>query len=281
MPTVYVEFLDKVASSAWSDAAIWFAGLWAILMFIRKVSKDADSELDPTKKELIAKRLMGVNENNISSWVPNFEFVFDRFFGKKHLAWKCFYRSSLISMVLTSFLLVYSSVFDNRDDPVYLLFVFAIFISFFFNALIDYVSLLETRIILSLHISTFLKIIIDSMLTLILSVAWVSLLCWLFDFGPGENFSEKIEMIFNSLIGDSKFQDDIVGIRIIILTSYSTSVWLWLHGVAHMCVRGLSSISVIIKWLNVSESPLRAIGTTINLILFIFGVLLFPVFTII
>lgn len=89
-----IEFL----SSVWGAAVIWFGGLWAIVLFIHKVTKNADDDLDPVKRKALSDDLEDAIAENPGDWVSDFTNVFDRFFGKKHLRLRCFYRSALISI---------------------------------------------------------------------------------------------------------------------------------------------------------------------------------------
>jgi len=58
-------------SSAWSDAVFWFGGLVAITAFIRKVSKDAEDDLDPEKRQVLGLQLLKIEYRNTISWIPN------------------------------------------------------------------------------------------------------------------------------------------------------------------------------------------------------------------
>lgn len=276
-----MEWLET-ATAAWGQTVIWFGSLWAITLFIRKVSKDADADLDPEKKMILANRLSGLDQESFSSWVPDFTLVFDRFFGSKHFAWRCFYRSTLISVITFISLNFIFGRFDQISDTLEVLIA-----AFILNAIIDYISLLETRALLSRQIHISLKLILDAIFTFILSSIWFAVVFHVaINIGDGmmvvlERASDIFKLIkefWLLLPSKDHFLDFDVLARAVLLTGFTTSIWLWLHGLAQVSIRGLSSIPIIMSWLNVREAPLRAIGTTINIIVLFLGALMFPVF---
>ena len=265
-------------NSTWSHAALWFALLWAILLFIRKVSKDADNDLNPEKRNELSDELLRIKDRDASLWLPDFTSVFDRFFGAKHLSWRCFYRSSLISMV-TLFTLLY--LYDRGAINKFMIGedILGEFITLFaylltLNVFLDYISLLETRVILFTRIPVLAKITVDAILTILIVILWVSFVA---SFAMIEmNYFEIVIFQWQSLYYAS--YDNSTFLRIVLATSLTTSIWLWLHGLSRILIRSLSNVQKFMGWLNVKETPLRAIGTTINLIVLTFGVLLFPVY---
>jgi len=267
--------LSEFFNSALGHAAVWFALLWAILLFIRKVSKDADNDLNPETRKALSDELLRIKDREASSWVPDFTAVFDRFFGTKHLRWRCFYRSILVS-IFTFSALAYLS--DHYGTPYieYDLLVSLITVSLIFNGLIDYISLLQTRIILNAPIPILAKIILDGILTTLLSILWLAFTLSLIAYDDLK-FLELMTTLWHHLF-DNASSSESNAVRIVLATSFATSIWLWLHGLSRVLIRSLSTVQWFMGWLNVKETPLRAIGTTINLIVLTFGVLLFPVY---
>jgi len=266
--------LSEFLNATWGHAVAWFAILWAVLWFIRKVTKDADDDLNPEKRKALGDELLRIKDRDVGSWVPDFTAVFDRFFGKKHLSWRCLYRSSLISMITFTVLLslYYPSVYTETFFTFMQMLVVIIFSGLTFNVLLDYMSLLQTRIILNVPISILPKIILDGILTTLLSILWVTFMMSVLE--PNEINSLEITAmaIFDESLPESTM------IRVVLATSFTTSIWLWLHGLSVLVIRSLSHLQKFMGWLNVKEAPLRAIGTTINLIVLTFGVLLFPIY---
>ena len=258
-----MEFL----SSAWVNAVVWFSGLGVVFLFMRKMFKDADEELDPEKRQYLADQLVRKNWTS-GSWVPYFTLVFDRFFGKKHLRWHCIYRSIIISVVSFYFVVILHSGFKVKT----LGFVLT---AIFINAFIGYWSLLETRYLLNWSMPTRFKLLLDIIITFLLCIAWTSFLISLFD-------DQGFWAIAVELLGAFFDLDDQLGsfVRIIVATSFTTSIWLWLHGLSLLTIKCLSGAGFLMSWLNVKERPLRAVGTVVNLLVLLIGVLLFPLFAI-
>lgn len=274
-----MEMIDQLFSSTWGFAIIWFGAMWALIGFVRKVSKDADDDLDPEKRKSFGEDLVRMTARDLDSWIPEFTEVFDRFFGKKHLRWRCFYRSSLISMftfvVLTTMLLLIE--YDPEETLAeFLLFVLsAVVFAALFNVFVDYLSLLETRILLNTRMPLSLKILVDVILTFLLTLAWISFPIWVLEELGG--YLQSVIYVWDAFTGTGNENVTEI-VRVMIGTAFSTSIWLWLHGLAQFTIRILSTMAFIINWLNVKEKPLRAIGTTINIYVLLLGVVLFPVF---
>lgn len=71
-----------------------------------KCFEHVESVLTDATKFEIAVWLVGLNAEEKVPWPETFAKVFDRVFGEKHLSWKCFWRSSAISLVLSFILLI-------------------------------------------------------------------------------------------------------------------------------------------------------------------------------
>lgn len=288
------QLIEQFLSSVWGDAVVWFGGLWVVLLFIRRVFKDADDELDPEKRQSIAEELVLKSFWSSGSWIPDFTSVFDRFFGKNHFGWRCIYRSALISTVSFFLLALFTGVFSfaSRYEFVQInlaeIMAVVFFMAMFTNALLDYCSLLETRMLLKTPLPTSIKILVDMILTFLISLAWISFVYWamvLFTDSYYENLRFTWE-IFAGHIEVERYVDPfqierrVIVTRIVVATSFTTSIWLWLHGLAQLTIRGLNGAELVMSFLNVKEKPLRAVGTTINIFVLVIGVVLFPVFAI-
>ena len=270
------QLVGQFFSSAWSDAVVWFGGLWAVLLFIRKVFKDADNELDPEKRQFLAEELARNKNWASGSWIPDFTLVFDRFFGKKHLRWRCISRSILISLI-SFFVLIWLTTTGTDSymfrEPLIIVILWAVL----FNPIADYLSLLETRILLNTPLPTSIKILVDIFLTFLIAIGWMAFVNWPFD---DLSYLEAVREIWKNFDGRDRTEGSIIVLltRIVVATSFTTSIWLWLHGLAQLMIGGLSTAGYLMSWLNVKERPLRAIGTTVNAFVLLIGVVLFAVF---
>jgi len=291
------QILEHFISPVWTDAIFWFSGLWAVILFIRKVSKDADDELDPDKRKALAKDLEGIITQDSGAWISDFIDVFDRFFGKKHFRRRCFNRSALIS-IFTFFVLTCIHIIDvilafhsGVPSDKFSEYSFAlasvigftfIGVAFFVNILADYLSLLETRILLNTKIPVVSKILFDAILTFVITYLWTTFCLWIFyilNNSELKGFTEMLQIIWiGYFFNDGSIIPELM--TIIVLTSYTTSIWLWLHGLSRLLIRFISGVNFFAGWLNIKERPLRAIGTTINAIVLLIGIVLFPFFEI-
>src|SRR6266481_412176 len=62
--------------------------------------KGVESVLNDDTKLEIAVWLLGVKVGQkVEPWPATFANVFDRVFGKKHLSWRCFFRSAIVSCI--------------------------------------------------------------------------------------------------------------------------------------------------------------------------------------
>jgi len=256
----------------------WFAPLLTVILFIRHISISADADLSPEYREEIAYKLLNLSETKPKSWVTDFTYVFDRFFGEKHFTLKCMSKSFGISLLTLLILISFALALDNSIDDIDELFtilVAVVFIfGFFVNAIADYISLLETRVLISLNIPIYIKILIDIPITIIIITLWIS---FIFPFIPifGSSNSYSITEIFTGYV--SSKEDDTI-LKIFLITTFTTSIWLWLHGLSELLIKSISGIQWFVDKLNITETPIRAIGLTINMIILTVGTVLFPVF---
>src|SRR5258708_4253199 len=126
---------------------------YGILKFFYAVEEVLTAD---TKKN-IADWLRRLDTSRTSpNWPQTFTHVFDRIFGTKHMSWRCFWRSCLAStVVFVLFSVVQMLTSDLMDAPLGVLvgvlgflILIAIPVGILCNVLPDYVSLLETRLML-------------------------------------------------------------------------------------------------------------------------------------
>lgn len=166
------------------------------------------------------------------------------------------------------------------------------------NAPSDYIALLETRWIMRSSLRTPLKIVADFVFTYLISLGWLALLLSLF-LGPKIGFMtywvvalDPIEVgaaIDYSNPTDSA--EDLLAIgfldallfyiflaRIVLGTSYITSIWVWISGLADFSIRFLSRYQKAVNYLNIEEKPFRSLGLMTSIFLFLAGAAAYPLF---
>ncbi|ESZ89326.1 hypothetical protein KT71_003830 [Congregibacter litoralis KT71] len=256
----------------------WVLGLLAVTQFIRHVTKDADDDLAPEKREALSDTLLGLNQDRLSSYVPNFNMVFDRFFGENHLAWRCFLRSTIVSVVL--YMIVATAFGIAVTEKKYQV-GFLAMVGLLLNAPADYISLLETRWLLGKTISIRKKIVLDIVFTSGITVLWLALTAftvayWATIQGSGPGAPDIVAKLVESLATmDHDTQRFLLSV---VITAFSTSVWFWLHGLSEAMIKTYAAIKPLMSWLNVRGKPLRAIGVVINVYVIAIAVIILPVY---
>jgi hypothetical protein len=198
------------------------------------------------------------------SWPGTFAAMFDRVFGEKHLSEKCFYRSAIVSYIAR--LLVGAYVDANWKftwlwdyHGIWDLIVWG----FFGNVIPDYISLLETRFVLSLvqrTRSTTLKllgVILDFVLTstisliaahIVLTIVWELPWRWT----PSAILTHPLDSHQNHRW------------LVIMIPAFLTSIWLWLYVGAGLLLKASYRLNIGSNWFNrhfdIETQPLRCIG---------------------
>jgi hypothetical protein len=290
-------------NSSFALISLWFVSLLTITKFIRKITTIADEELNIKKKEKLSNHLLYLTKKTPDdSWLNYFNFLFDVIFGENHFSIKCFLISTSISLTTYFFLSLgtYLTTYCfGLSITSFLIFAFLI------NVIIDYISLLQTRIVLSLNISIIFKLLIDIILTVLITLVWISCIyaIYLNSIGYFElsyfNFQGILIDIYNNFINFSKslfriheesnkedlcssgLQSQNLQITIFVLTSFTTSIWLWLHGLSHLIIRYLHFTKWISDWLNIEKAPIRSIGIFCNILIIILFILALPLILII
>ena len=230
--------------------AVIMGGVWAL--FDR--AENTASKIGRIK---LAKWLKSIDPlSALRSWPKKFAEIFDLIFGERHLSFRCFRRSIVVSTIFVTIILLFwisfrtnefLSLINHKD---WWIVVIAFFFSVgFLNIFIDYISLLETRYIIKLMsksnsiILNFIYLIIDILVTgliwIIIIVLFVGLLnkiiqpidenpisfsFWLKDFF--KSFPNYILMIHADLSpeGIPTIPD-----AVLFYSTYFTSVWIWIY----------------------------------------------------
>lgn len=225
-----------------------------------KFFERVEAVLTDQTKFAIAVWLVGVSAGRIiEPWPDTFARIFDRVFGQKHLSWKCFSRSCLLSIfgMIVSFLvalLVYLPMIDPtlvrtfmaKFDPSQItgaritIVLVLILLMISVCCLIDYVSLLKTRWAIRLTkglamgvLRTLMIFLIDGLLGLMLVVVSTILL--------------------SPLTGIANLTSIAMG-----------SIWLWLYGLCGFLLIVARRVDPGFQWFNskfdIEKKPLQAIG---------------------
>lgn len=276
----------------------WFAilgGIWAL--FDR-----AETVVRPELRERLSAWLTCKRTVQGKDWPALFAAMFDRVFGEKHLSRRCFRRSAIVSVLSVGIMILVTIAVLGAEDwraisPFDELILIAIaFIGFavMLNVFPDYVSLLETRLLIRFMstVSPFvhpLVLIVDGLFTALLFFA----VCWLASglgyflhilvpsktiSPPDPQFKAVLSMVINGATFWKGDRGALFGI--FFYSTFSTSVWIWLFVASSLVVRLLSTLRLSVRKIgsifDVENKPLRSIGfVSMVLVTVGFAVLLF------
>lgn len=239
--------------------AMSLAGAMFVFMLL------ADKLAAKSVKESIALWLMGAQTER--GWVDGFTKLFDAVFGRNHLSLNCFVRSAIAS--LTSVALIWvlmgemGAIGLRLEKEISLGAVLVLALSV--NIVADYISLLETRWLLS-HLDRIsawwaqaLILVID--LALSAAIIWVVILAYAqspFHEGEIDGFAEILGVF-------SVFS-------VLFYSTFMTSVWTWAYIVSTWVLRLVKRLRLA-KWLDVEGQPVRILSLVLGVIVF-FGAML-------
>lgn len=246
---------------------------------------------EQTKLE-IAVWLRGVNVvEKVKPWPETFANVFDRVFGKEHLSWTCFWRSSVAS-TLSLFLVCLVMIMHIPTDFktvwqrfVYYptLWIFCIVIS---NLGPDYISLLESRFVLTImkrvahtkvangfRLSVRLFLLIGD---LIFTYALARLAMTLAIITTHSVYMSHLNRVFGvvpSLMSSYVALEQVffteslyerIGRWLWVYPAFFTSIWLWLYAASGFILKAARRFDIGFQWFNskvdIEKKPLSAIG---------------------
>ena len=146
------DFIIK-PSVPFAAGVVLFGTVWGFFKGVESVLTD-DTKLEIAVWLLDRKKL----SPRFQGWPDTFGKVFDRVFGKKHLSWRCFLRSAIVSCItlVLGVLFFYSPVSYVKmlaDRRVYVLLGYTALGAIVVNVVPDYLSLLKTRFLIG-RIST-------------------------------------------------------------------------------------------------------------------------------
>lgn len=232
-------------------------------------------------------------EGFLNNWSTHFGEVFDGIFGKRHLTWRCFWRSCLASIfafIVAIVILPFTGTVKILMPPLPSDLIYsskvissvAFFILFLgCNLIPDYLSLLETRYIIrwigkkySISRATIL-LLFDLLLTGIIWLIWSDLIVTVLYFCfKGElpwyfvrfllvSFWAVLRWLF---FGSIVPRDDIYWIlaKTMFYSAFFTSAWVWLYVSSGIVVKLVNRIGIGLRMftsiLNIREHPIMSLG---------------------
>jgi uncharacterized protein len=259
-PVDFTDFFKSYIVYAFILASSFYA---AVNWIGHHLSKDA--------KETLSLWLWGEYE---STWSQHFCKFFDTVFGKNHLSWQCFIRSSIASMLTVIFLyILFSEVFGVLEAKQRigdnLTFTRALILGAVINIIPDYISLFETRWLLKkfgqLKLLTLqlAVLLIDAIFTA--SIAWISINLFQLLTGDAPLSSVEVLALFSIF-------------SLFFYSTFITSVWAWIFFISTGIMR-LFARTGLKHLLDIESKPVSQIALAGAAIIFIFTIVTTPVFT--
>jgi hypothetical protein len=251
--------------------AVVTGGVWKLFDRIEKV---ASQEAKENASQWLLQLKM---EDHFTNWANTFSEAFDNIFGARHFSWRCFYRSAIASLIAvivvtlfwgyirTEEFLSFVGDSDFFEDLFFIFLVTAIL-----NMLPDYISLLESRYIISFlrkshsvfkHIAL---IFADLILTSLIGFIAFGILSTALD----ENI---INYFLSFVLPLSAEKDGDPSLGIWFYSTFFTSVWIWIYILSGICLFSQKRTKLFVakfnKFFDIKNKPFMSmVGAAIIII---------------
>lgn len=277
----------SVAAVAWllfaisspGTVASWlpsYVGAWLMTVLGIWFLFDRGEELaNEETKKAVASWIGNWDPSVPSNWPSTFASIFDRIFGEQHLTLKCVGRSSLASLAaVITFLLFFVAAngVEKFTAPLGWILILMLLVP---NIMADYISLLETRIVIkwigrSHSIIKSVGFLIGDLVatTLIFTLPWMYIMVSSLLLDPGWSVGRTLdEFLFQMLpemVLSFPLREGASELGVYFYSTFFTSAWLWLFLFSGLLIKIASKIGGAFKTglslLNVEEQPIRSLG---------------------
>jgi hypothetical protein len=227
----------------------------------------------------------------IDAWASVFPNLIDRVFGPRAFSWRFFNVSfffSLIAVFITSLIsIAHYGLFEfdplsrRVSDGTFGTFAFISVMALLLNCIPDYLSVVISRFIVRTMakrptaLNTTLLLLLDTFLTVIIAVLSLAIFLavsgmkgHVFTFKAMLHHPIEIAWIYLQMAGWAISVYPVM--RVFLLASLFTSVWVWLYVLASVSIRILHKIRFvwvkIVPFLDVEKKPMTAVGRVAGLI---------------
>lgn len=258
-------------------AGSWAAitsGVGGLFILAEQVTRD-----DAKKNVSLWLRNMDTPASTVN-WADEFGRMFDAIFGEKHLSIRCFLVSSaasVISVVIIG-ILMFSIVPNEIKEELFpetltVGLIFYIAYVGVFNSVPDYLSVLESRMVISFiktsdkTSTTIIAVIFDAIFTpliwIISFLLLLPLISWLFF--DADSWWSIIGIIWQGISGLSNIDSELDYFLLILIGStYFTSVWIWLYLIGGGAIKSYyyltKTTKLILRPFDLEKKPLLSLG---------------------
>jgi len=290
--------------------SIWLSGAISVALLALVLFRFAEMDLSPGRKALARQWFLPVEGRVKVRTIEAFYNMFVSVFGRKHLSWRCLRNSALASTLFLAiiFLLLDSTVGSGYLSPlkepwegyqvdgwVIIIGIGGLFANFFG----DYISLWETRLVLTLvvrkKIPLWLGVAADVVFTCIVYLATLFVMLqpvtFLFGgswFSISEFYRDLIQPFITVIVSGDIVYDS--GERVVhhgglvanlgsgLVTAFITSIWLWMAVFIGPVARLFlwtrrSGLTALGRLFNGAEQPFTALGYIAAIFTLMLGVI--------
>jgi len=248
-----------------------------------------DGDQSEENRSFVRNWLLGLQVDN-QKWQIFFSALFESFFGKEHLSWKCARRSFLLSAGLIACLVV---IWFARTDelglagitflPKFVYLIGLVAASVCCGCVADYFSLWKTRVLLTRGNSfgngllLFAVLLIDFLITTLIFfvIYWIGIDLWFwlirlingsFDLDPAYVYylAEELATLRNFMFARDVNYHPFSPIWILYCAALLTSAWLWIYLIVAYVMRAATHLPTALRLLSnvldFNKHPVRTIG---------------------
>lgn len=253
----------------------WLTTIGGVWFLFEKADETLSAEIRSSAAEWLTS---SSRRAPLQRWPGQFVVLFDRLFGERHLTLRCFRRSAVASLCTVWLVTLVWAVWHPPANVLsgVLLFVAVTFIGILFNLIPDYLSLLETRWVLSKLAGsrrTLPLLLADFILTGIIGIS----VYVLFYPGARSGLAGVTNMVWDTVrlrtimaIGPPTSAQVLSSVSyampmgVFFYATYFTSAWVWLFAVAGGAVRAILAVegaaAFLWRFTDVKEKPFRSLG---------------------
>lgn len=229
------------------------------------VSWKADEAVHPNVRKVLANFLLADGRSANYKVLPEtFLKLFDATFGARALSWKFILRSFATSALCLVLMMLIWIVFLGRLGTSEIVAVLAI--GAMLNLIPDYISLVESRLILRNMVGKIKHQVLSLLiLDLVLTTLIFALAFFLFQLisqspSSGGSVQRFWDTYYEFLWNGIRLAERNGELGIFLYTTYFTSIWVWLYILSAMTMRTRGMMKPLRKILPISSRPFRSLG---------------------
>ncbi|WP_089723859.1 hypothetical protein [Candidatus Thiosymbion oneisti] len=259
-------------------------GIWKLFDRIEGVAA-------PEAKKSVSQWLLRLDlENHFIRWADTFSEAFDTIFGTRHLSWRCFYRSAIASLIAVLVMTLFWAYLRPEQFMAFIdrfnteVFGWMLIASVSLNLIPDYLSLLESRYIISLlrnstsmpeHIAL---IVLDFIATFL--IALIALLIFII-FVDVITFDGFLAGFLSNVLPLSSPGGSQPSFGIWFYSTFFTSVWVWIYILSGILLSTRKPIDLFItkfkRFFDVEKKPFLSMGGASILVITAMYLVIIPV----